>query len=811
MSLRFTADAARRLRDAIAEAHGVEVFAIGDVEGGSVTALTVTCRGRRDQVTALLDRPRAGQVVIHNHPSGDLTPSEPDLQLAGMYGDNGVGMVIVDSKVARSNWVVEPHVSKDKAVDPASVEAFFGVGLPRALPDFEPRPGQLDMAREVGRALSQNRPYVVEAGTGTGKSLAYLVPAALWALANDGKVVVSTFTKALQGQLLRSDLPLLDKGGLKVRSAVLQGRNNYLCKRRLALAVEEDRGLAPDLRVELETIAAWEEASADGSRGDLPLSIDPALWERIESDSDLTLRVRCPHYESCRFYQARRRAAAADVVVVNHALLLADLSIREAGGQGLLPKYARLVLDEAHHLEEAATGALASRLTARAIERVVSPLLGRKRPGTLARLLDRHGQPKSSLPADRRQALPDAVHVAIDHVGALHTQAGAALSILAVDALPCGDSALRITPELERTDAWRDVIAPRVAELASALESAAGAIDAVSALFLDVPLKEDESQPVLDLSRGLRRLVGQAKTARAFLQEDQGVCRWIERVRTRGWVPEVSLHLAPIEIAALLRKILWEPLPGSVATSATLTVRGRFDFWLERTGLDDAPTGTLPSPFDHFTQAILGLPRDLPEPDDSGFFDASSAVVVDAVRLSDGGAFVLCTSYAAVETYARALRSALPPEQPVLVQGASGRSALLERFMDNRRAVLVGTDSFWEGVSVKGDGLRMVIIPRLPFRVPTEPLRMARHDRITARGGDPFKTFTLPEAVLKLRQGYGRLIRHRGDRGVVLLLDRRLHGRSYGPVMLQSLPPARRVTGPWLRVREELERFFRPP
>jgi ATP-dependent DNA helicase DinG len=811
--LRFTSQAAALLRRAIRESDGTEVFAIGDVEDGVVTGLTVTCRGQEDRVIALIDRPRPGQVVIHNHPSGELRPSNADMDLAGRYGQDGVGFVITNSDVTESRWVVEPHKPVMHPVDPTAIERFFLEDLPRVLPDFEARPGQIEMALAVGRALTDERPFVVEAGTGTGKSLAYLVPAALWALANSQKVVISTHTKALQGQLLASDLPMLTKAGLNATYAVLQGRNNYACKRRLTAAVAEDAELPSSERV-LDAIAAWEKTSQDGSRGDISFPVDANVWERVESDSDLTLSTRCPHYAECRFYVARRQAAAAHLVVVNHALLLADLAIKsESPTAGVLPKYKRLILDEAHHLEDAATGASTERLTERGVTRAVGPLLAfRKRRGALDRLWAAHLGLKSPLSADKKALLDRAIPLAQDHASSLREHVPATLEIIAGDALPGDGSAIRITPEEEATERWNDLVAPRVVELANQLEDAAGALDAVLSVYEDVKLAQADVEPLMDVRRAARRLAEHAAIARGFLTEAESSCRWLDGVRGRFGPTRAALNRAPIEVGPTLRTLLWSPFPGTVATSATMTVANRFTYWSSRVGLvedDGAETLTVPSPFDHAVQALLALPRDVPEPDADGFLAETCRMVIDAVRLSDGGAFVLCTSYRAVEAYGKALRNALPAEQPVLMQGQGGRLGLLDRFRENRRSVLVGTDSFWEGVSVKGEALRMVIIPRLPFRVPTEPLRLSRHERIAARGGDPFRAFSLPEAVIKLRQGYGRLIRHKADRGVVLLLDRRVHDRSYGALMLQSLPPARRVNAPWARVREEIAKFYR--
>jgi ATP-dependent DNA helicase DinG len=808
--LRFTPWAADTLRESIRDAHGVEVFAIGDIEDGWVAHVTVTCRGQQDRVAALLDRPRAGQVVIHNHPSGNLTASDADMQLAALYGEDGVGVVIVDSEVSRSNWVVEPYAPVQRPVDDEALSQFFTEGLSRVMEAYEPRPQQLEMARQVAASLSDRTPLLVEAGTGTGKSLAYLAPAALWATANQKKVVVSTHTRALQGQLLHADLPLLTRGGIAVKTAVLQGRANYLCKRRLALVDEDERGSTD--RVALDAILAWDKQTSDGSRSDIAFELDPALWDRVLSDSDLSLRIRCPHYGECHYYQARRAASAAHIVVVNHALLLADLRLRAEIGRGVLPKYDRIILDEAHHLEDSATGAVTRQLTAFAVRRAVSPLLdGKRRRGALSRLVDHHGGENSVLDPAGRTALQVGATAASTLLRELVVNTDALMAQLAEHGLESEDAPRRWTDADEDDPLWRSTIAPDVASVAAEVESVTEHLDAVEALFSDVQVPEAQAQPLLDLRRGRRRLTSHAEIARSFLEFRQEWCRWIDRARSRKGARTAQLNVAPVAVAATLKEILWEPLPGAVCTSATLSLSGNFSWWQSRHGLDDPTTALFPSPFDHAKQAILALPRELPEPNDPDFLRKSAACIEDVVRISDGGAFVLCTSHRAVRHYSDALRRGLGTSWPVISQGQASRVLLLQRFRENRRAILVGTDSFWEGVSVQGDGLRLVIIPRLPFRVPTDPLRMARHEAIASRGKDPFLAYSLPEAVIKLRQGYGRLIRSHQDVGAVVLLDRRIHERRYGRIMMRSLPPARRVMGSWRQVCDALRQLYGSP
>ncbi len=778
-ALRFTLPASTALRAAIADAGGMEVFAVGDVDENAVVCrIEVHARGTEDAVLALRSRPRAGQVVIHNHPSGDLRPSEPDMHLAGSFGEDGVGFIIVDNVVTRSNWIVEPMSKRVAPVDLVVLERFFREGLPAILPGWEPRPGQLAMAERVAVALMEGGPVVLEAGTGTGKSLAYLAPAALWALANDKKVVVSTYTRTLQAQLVADDLPMLTRGLAALgqpalRAAVLKGRTNYLCRRKLQLAEQED-GIAP--------IAAWAATSATGDHADLGFEVPEDVWERVESDTDQTLRARCPHFNTCFYYQARRAAAAAHVVIANHALVLSDLSIKRQteGGSGILPAFDRLILDEAHHLEQAATSVSAARVSAVGISRALMPILGRpRRPGALERLGSRW--PK--------------VFAASSEA---HQAASAARDLAKIGFETLGDEVNQ--PTRVRGDPPH---ASFFSDLGDTLERVAARLGAVQAGLEGEELKVEDQQPLLDLGRARRRVEEAAQNARAFLNDERGEVRFLDPGKS-----SVAAARAPVDVAPLLRDLLVDRQFATVLTSATLAVNGRIDHYLGRTGFEGAAFETFPSPFDYEEQAILALPKDLPTPDAPEWLDAVGDMLVKAIEASRGGAFVLCTSHDAVRTLGDRVEAVLGRKHAILRQGKGAKGRLLEHFRKDRGAVLFGTDSFWEGVSVRGDGLRLVAIPRLPFRVPTEPIAEARYERIRARGEDPFRAWSLPEAVLKLRQGFGRLIRSGTDRGAVLVLDRRLHEMWYGRVFLSSLPNARRIVGPSRMVLAQLQAFY---
>jgi ATP-dependent DNA helicase DinG len=836
---RFHPQPASILRSAIAEAGGIEVFAIGNADpSGRVTDLEIHARGNQHAVTALFQRVRPGQVVIHNHPSGVLQASEADLSLASHYGEQGVGLVIVDNQVERELWVVEPLKREIQPVDIAELERFFQHGLPLAVTDPEQRPGQLDMARDVAARLDQGGILAAEAGTGTGKSLAYLVPAVLWATANEERVVISTYTKALQDQLAGSDIPLAQAAGLQFEWALVKGRSNYLCRRKLQDSVHEeapagDTTITPGEEAALlRGVAAWAEVSPTGERSDLGYPVTGEQWERLASDRNQCLAARCPHFERCFYFEARRRAAGAHVVVVNHSLLLADLAIkRDAGGRGVLPAYSRVVMDEAHHAEQAATSAGTTRVTALAIRRAVAPLLSsrRRRRGALARLAERWGG-MANPDLGQRDAIAGGCAVVERLASDLAREAPAWLEDLAfatgLDGQPISLERAAEPPPPEE-HAWEEppespapveLPGPWKEPLGLLVERSAETARAIGALekhFLDIELEPGEQQPLLDLRQARLRLASQAASARAALEHSPEFCRWVE---PEGRTGRAAICRAPIDVGPFLASALYASTRTLVLTSATLAVRNSFGFTLSRLGLEPPGPETPPveqrrwtSPFDFAGQVLLGLPRDLPIPGHPDHDQAAAAFIVQALEHAGGGAFVLCTSFQQIHSLAGRVEAAMGQRLAILRQGDAGRFQLLERFREDPDSVLFGTDSFWEGVSVKGRALRLVIIPRLPFGVPTEPITIARHERLRSGGMDPFRSDTLPRAVLRLRQGFGRLVRSHSDRGVVLILDRRLHDRWYGRQFLAALPPATRAVGPARAVLERVRLFYQPP
>ncbi|MBI1921130.1 MAG: helicase [Geobacter sp.] len=827
----FSDQAIARMREEIEAADGNEVFFLGRTNADRIVVeVEPLARGNRDAVAAILIAVSFGDVVVHNHPSGKLTPSKPDIEIASVLGNQGVGFYIVDNRVERCYAAVGAVARKSlERLSFPEVERFFAPEGPLAtgLKGYEHRGEQLRMAFAVAEAFNDDRIAVVEAGTGTGKSLAYLYPAILWATRNKERVVVSTNTINLQEQLIKKDIPLLrEKGSLEFRAVLVKGRQNYLCLRKLETVKPQ-----PSLFVEgaaeqeLYAIIEWSAATSDGCATDLSFIPRRETWEEVCCEADQCGRAKCPFYGRCFFYAARREAAGADILVVNHALLMTDVAVRQETGYSataVLPPFSRLVIDEGHHLEEMATNHLTSQISRQGLLKLFGRLQHprRSQAGIVPRLSSRLSKEMPEELDDlyqevsgilemrlhpRCQTLVDLVSRNLDAIG---------LALLSHLKGGSGEQKLRVTPDLTATIFWTEV-EEQVKEMAREL----GDFVAILTSFLKAcerlpeKVREKLSGELVDLAGFRSRLDTVVHDLFAFIAGADGTCRWFEVKRgSKGMT--VRLCCSPLEVAEAIKGSVLDAFKTVVLTSATLTVGGKFDYLERRTGLDLVEAGRalnlmLPSPFDYERQALVGIPDDLPEPTSPGFEEALAAPLLEALRISGGRAFVLFTSYDLLTRLYDKLRVSLEKAGlSPMRQGEMHRHLLLSRFKKEQRGVLFGTDSFWEGVDVPGKALELVIITRLPFRVPTEPIQQARVEHIAASGGDPFMEYTVPQAVIKLRQGFGRLIRSRVDRGGVLILDKRIVSKPYGRIFLKSLPPARRATGGWERVRGELERFF---
>jgi ATP-dependent DNA helicase DinG len=813
-----------QLAEEIAAAGGREVSFVAQVDrDGVVTSVRAVARGTVGMVLALPGVAARGEMLLHNHPSGNLTPSGADLDVAARLHDGGVGFGIIDNGATELYVVVEvPRDRQVVPIDPFEVIATLGEGgaIAGHLGQYEDRRSQRDMAAYVADGYNDGGVLLLEAGTGVGKSFAYLVPALAWARANGERTVVSTNTINLQEQLVGKDLPLLREaladGDYQATFALLKGWRNYLCLARLHQAVGSQRTLLEQDKVdELLGIGEWAGHTADGTLSDLPVTPSPEVWDEVSAEPDLCTRLKCPHFDKCFLFRARRRAAEADVVVVNHHLLAADLSVRQAQDNweeaAVLPPYRRLILDEGHHLEEVAATHLGLQVTSRGVRRLLNRFErnGRGLAPTLAHELGGRNDllSRASLDLLRERLLPAVADA---------RRATDALFVRLSDRLEGEQAAqLRLSDEFATDPIWDQGLAFELDAALGAFRVVREMVEGIADRLEQVETSERRGQLLQELRGVMRRLDGIADGLNRSLRPVGGgppTVRWMERTARGG---HIQLSAVPLDLAPILRQLLFDRLNTVVLTSATLAAGGDFGFLESRLGLsgEDSPVKVrevFASPFDYPSQCVFGIPNNLPEPreDESGHGAAVVQVVSDLAFAADGGMFVLFTSHAALRRTAAELRGVLGARWPILVQGEAPRDVLLRRFRAAENAILLGTDSFWEGVDVPGRALRALVLNKLPFKVPSEPLTAARLERLAEEGLDGFLHYLLPHAALKLKQGFGRLIRSRTDVGVVVLLDSRVVTKRYGPLLLGGLPRAERVIGSWAQVRTRCEDFF---
>ncbi len=655
-----------------------------------------------------------------------------------------------------------PAVSRTVELGAAVAQALAPTGpLALSIPAFETRAAQLALADAVSRVFEHGGVLLAEAGTGTGKTLAYLIPAIL----SRHRVLVSTGTKNLQEQIYFKDLPVLRQTlDVPFSATYMKGRSNYLCLHRFESWRDGPEFKTADVTRQIRMIDEWRRDTETGDRAELEdLPEDAHFWNDIAASAENCIGSDCPRFTDCYVTRMRQRAAESDIVIVNHHLLCADAAVRQNAYGEVIPECHYVVLDEAHQLEDVATqyfGRAASNY----------------RTEDLARDLDRAVSASTIPDRDRADDIATGVTRIRDHARMFF----AALSMLRMDSGSVGtaESRIRIRPS----------------HMARVADEGLALIGSLEGIEADIALAKDVPEEVLALGRRAKEL---RDDLRFLLRADDPAYVYFLESRGRG----VYLRASPIDVSEIIREVLLERMTGVVMTSATLTTDKSFAYLRDRLGIRDAEEIRLDSEFDYANQAILYLPRRMPDPRSPQFVQAAGREIVEILRRTRGRAFVLFTSYANLREVRAIAEAEL--EFPILVQGTAPRSALLRDFKATPHAVLLATSSFWQGVDVVGDALSCVIIDKLPFASPGDPIVAARIEAINARGGSAFGEYQIPLAVLALKQGLGRLLRHRLDRGVLAVLDPRLKTMGYGRRFLTSLPPA-----PVTHALDDVERFF---
>ena len=782
---KITDNVREKLALAIQDALGQEVLAVGQIDAfGSVSEIRVAARGDFSSVPALRPFMNKGDIVLHNHPNGDLRPSGADLQIASELGNEGIGFYIVNNAVTSLYAVAEPYVLKDNTRIDA--ERLAGILAPegtlgREYSFYEYRESQIAMLDAVAEGFNTDKIVAVEAGTGVGKSLAYLLPAFEWAAVNEERVVISTATINLQQQLIDKDIPLVQELlSQNIKTALVKGRANYLCIRRLEEALEENV-LFREENDEFQTINEWAESTKTGSKSDLFFLPEEGTWTRICSEADTCLGIRCAHRMDCFVLRARKEASSAQILVANHHLLFSDLAMRNSGAgyenTAVMPPSQRLIFDEAHNIEKNATSFFSESLNRFTVYRRLSELL-RERKGRRMGLIVR---------IEPMVANGNLLELLQKNIAEVRT---------AVDALDRGacdavtERTLRIT---ERTSPDMHVLSA-MKEFRISIVDLINSLKSIEEDFDDVDI---ESDPVIELRLNMRRLTSLAHVADMFIRfnEIPDNVVWIEKKRTLKGELFASFVITPIDISTMMRESVYDNYPTVVFTSATLTISGSFSFWAGRIGLTGYSNNrftyhSFPSPFPYETRVLLAVPQDAPEPTEPAYQPFITSFMGDVLEITEGKGLVLFTSYKMLsETFPEVQGRLAKIGITVMKQGDDDRSRLLNKFNADVASVLMATDSFWEGVDAPGESLQIVIICRLPFKVPSEPIVEARLEAIVKRNGDSFLELSLPEAVTRLKQGFGRLMRRYADKGIVLIMDPRIVRKQYGALFLNSLPP----------------------
>ncbi len=808
----FSSSVIKYIRSEIASSNENEVFFVGEINhDGKVTSVSVGSRGNLHSVPVNQDLKRKGSVLIHNHPGGNLTPSDADLSVAAVSSENAQGFYIINNDVTEIYVVVEPvlpKVIKKLDVDDAAFYISKDGPLAKINENFEERLSQIELLKNIAKTFNQNKTGVFEAGTGVGKSYAYLIPSILWAVQNNERVVISTGTINLQQQLCLKDIPQAIKiTGKPVKFILMKGRQNYICKRRLQDALN-----SKDLfenNEDLDRIAQWQDSCDSGSKSELSFLPSESVWNRINSESDACMALRCPYYSQCFVMKVKKEASAANILVVNHHLLFADIESRLHGAgyddAVVLPPYKRIIFDEAHGIETAATSFFSESFNRFKILKPLNLLYRKKKNSAMGFLFS-----VSMLSKEEEKSF----------------QAYQMISKIKSDLTNLETLALDLC--IQENNLWLNPLTFRNFQpVLSMCQTLAKDISVFTSLVLEVldgVPEDDRDIPYFWETKVLnRRLSDYSVILNDFFmwEEKPDKVFWLQKKNLPSDMQkddELNFYInfieTPLDIAPLMNQGIFEPMDSVVCTSATLKTGRDFSYWLRHNGLyfsdsDEVLQGEFFSPFPYKENMIFLVPKDIPFPDEPDFQVYVENVLKNLILKAKGRTLVLFTSYESLRlSYNNIFSTMLANGIKLLRQGSDDNARILKNFKDDVSSVLFATDSFWQGVDVPGESLSQVIIVKLPFTVPNDPVFKARSEAIRKKGGNSFMELSVPEAIIKFRQGVGRLIRKNTDKGTVVVLDRRIYEKQYGSLFLANVPECKKYYEPVSKILDIIEEFL---
>ena len=808
----FSSSVIKYIRSEIASSNENEVFFVGEINhDGKVTSVSVGSRGNLHSVPVNQDLKRKGNVLIHNHPGGNLTPSDADLSVAAVSSENAQGFYIINNDVTEIYVVVEPvlpKVIKKLDVDDAAFYISKDGPLAKINENFEERLSQIELLKNIAKTFNQNKTGVFEAGTGVGKSYAYLIPSILWAVQNNERVVISTGTINLQQQLCLKDIPQAIKiTGKPVKFILMKGRQNYICKRRLQDALN-----SKDLfenNDDLDRIAQWQDSCDSGSKSELSFLPSESVWNRINSESDACMALRCPYYSQCFVMKVKKEASAANILVVNHHLLFADIESRLHGAgyddAVVLPPYKRIIFDEAHGIETAATSFFSESFNRFKILKPLNLLYRKKKNSAMGFLFS-----VSMLSKEEEKSF----------------QAYQMISKIKSDLTNLETLALDLC--IQENNLWLNPLTFRNFQpVLSMCQTLAKDISVFTSLVLEVldgVPEDDRDIPYFWETKVLNRRLSdysvilndffmwEEKPDEVFLLQKKNLPSDMQKDDELNFY--INFIETPLDIAPLMNQGIFEPMDSVVCTSATLKTGRDFSYWLRHNGLyfsdsDEVLQGEFFSPFPYKENMIFLVPKDIPFPDEPDFQIYVENVLKNLILKAKGRTLVLFTSYESLRlSYNNIFSTMLANGIKLLRQGADDNARILKNFKDDVSSVLFATDSFWQGVDVPGESLSQVIIVKLPFTVPNDPVFKARSEAIRKKGGNSFMELSVPEAIIKFRQGVGRLIRKNTDKGTVVVLDRRIYEKQYGSLFLANVPECKKYYEPVSKILDIIEEFL---